>query len=90
MDRRMAKRREIYIWLVFSIVCALVILPPWTEVVPVGDGVPPMHRKHWNAPLWRTSIQADFDARVDYPRMPTEIGVRECLLLASYLMWGRR
>jgi hypothetical protein len=90
MDNRIAKRREICIWLAFSIIFALVILPPWTEVVSVGDGVPALHRKLWNAPLWRTSIQADYDAKVDYPRMLTEIGLCECFVLALYLTWGRR
>ena len=86
----MAKWREICIWLAFSIVCALVILPPWTVVVPVSDGVPPMHRKLWNASLWRTSVQADYDAKVDFSRMLMEIGVCESLLLALYLTRGRR
>jgi hypothetical protein len=90
MDNRMTKRREICIWLAFSIVCALFILPPWTEVVPIGDGIPPVHRKLWNAPLWRTSSEADFDAKVDYARMLTEISVGEFLLLTLYLTWGRR
>jgi len=81
MENRMATRREICIWLAFSIVCTLAIWPPWTEVVPVSDGGPPMHRKLWNAPLWRTSIEEEFDAMVDYPRMLTEIAVSECLCL---------
>ena len=89
MDNRTVKRREICIWLAISVVCALVILPPWTEVVSVSDATPPIYRKLWNAPVWSASIQADYDAKVDYPRMLMEMGVCECLVLALYLTWGR-
>ncbi len=90
MDNRMAKRCELCIWLAFSVVFALLILPPWTEVVPVSDDTSQLHRRLWNAPLWRTSIQADYDVQVDYPRMLMEIGVCESFVLALYLTWGRR
>jgi len=90
LNNRIAKRREICIWLAFSIICALVIVPPWTEIVPVSEDTLPVHRKLWNAPLWSNSISSDFEAKVDYPRMLTEIGVLECLVLALYFTWGRR
>jgi hypothetical protein len=68
--------------LAFAVVFAFALFPPWVEIVSIGDGASPMHRKLWHAPLWRNSIDEEYDAEVDYPRMFTEIAVSECFVAA--------
>jgi hypothetical protein len=84
------KRPEICTWLAFAVLFAFALFPPWVEIVSIGDGSPQMHRELWQAPLWRSSIDEEYDAKVDHPRMFTEIAVSECFVLTLYLVWGRR